>query len=363
MQYRRLGKTDLQVSVIGFGAIKLPGISAEEASAALNRALDLGINFVDTARNYRDSEEKIGRALSGRREEFYLATKTGKRDAEGVRADLETSLRELRTEVIDLYQLHSVSSPGEWEKVMAPGGALEAVVKAKEEGKIRHIGISIHRALNVMREAITCDEFETVMLAYSPLDQEGVAAEILPLAKKHDLGVIVMKPLSGGLLATPQPEGKPRRPGPDPLVVGSLHYIISNPNVSVVIPGMQSVREVEENAPVGDRPEPMTAEERAELFRALGSLGREFRYGQVCLRCGYCQPCSQGIPIPEVFRAVDMYRSYPEELKGLAVEVYRKLEVKPTECVECEECIPKCPAGLEIPTRLKEAVELFTPLM
>ena len=356
MQKRRLGRTGLDVSIIGFGAIKLPGVQRDDAVKIINRALDLGVNYIDTARNYRDSEEKIGLVLKERRAECFIATKTAARDAEGLMRDLETSLRNLQTDKIDVYQLHTVSDGDTYRRVMAPGGALEGAKKAKAQGKIDYIGLSIHRDLETMRAAIRSDEFETLMVAYSPLDQEGVGEEILPMAKEHDMGVIIMKPLSGGLLCLPEHERE--KVERDPIVSGSLRFVVSSENVTLAIPGMQRMREVEENIPVGDMPE-MSEDEKAELLKSIGALRKKYRYDQVCLRCGYCQPCPQGVVIPTVFRALDMYRNYSENLKHLGLELYASLEVKADACEECEQCMEKCPASLNIPEMLKEAVEAF----
>ena len=356
MQKRILGGTGLDVSIIGFGAIKLPGVQRDDAVRIINRALDLGVNYIDTARNYRDSEEKIGLVLKDRRSECFIATKTTARDAGGLMKDLETSLRELQTDKIDVYQLHTVSDSDTYRRVMAPGGALEGAKKAKAQGKIDHIGITIHRDLETMKAAIKSDEFETIMVAYSSLDQEGVGEEILPMAKERDMGVVIMKPLSGGLLCLPEHERE--KLGRDPIAFGSLRFIVANENVTLAIPGMTNMREVEENASVGDMPE-MSEDEMTELLKSIGNLQKEYRYGQVCLRCGYCQPCPQGIVIPTAFRALDMYRSYPENLKYLGVELYASLEVKADACEECEQCLEKCPAGLNIPQMLKEVVEIF----
>ncbi|MFQ6098677.1 MAG: aldo/keto reductase [Armatimonadota bacterium] len=356
MQYRILGKTGLEVSIIGFGGIKLPAVDEQKATRALNRALDLGVNFVDTARNYRDSEAKIGRALKSRRGEYVLATKSSKRDAASAMADLETSLRELQTDAVDLWQLHTVSDPETWAQVTAPGGAVEACQKALQQGKARHVGVTIHRAHDVMRQAIRSGLFETIMVAYSPLDQEGVAAEILPMAKDHGLGVIIMKPLSGGALSLPE------RPadGPDPIAIGSLKHIVSNEAVTVAIPGITCVREIEEDAAVGDEALPVTREETDRLMRRIGALRKEFRYGQVCLQCGYCQPCPEGVPIPDVFRATDMYRQYPDNLKHMGLNIFQALEVGPDACAECGQCEEACPAGLPVREKLKEARQLFS---
>jgi len=359
MQYRRLGKTEMEVSVIGFGAIKLPKIEQDVTTAALNKALDLGINYIDTARAYGDSERKIGIALKDRRDEFYLASKTGTRDYSGAMKDIEKSFEELQFDKIDLLQLHTVSNEEAYKKVMSSDGALKALKEAKARGKIDHIGITIHRSLPVMRKAIKSGEFETIMLAYSPLDQEGVEKEILPMAKEHDMGVVIMKPLSGGQLSTPRTEEEREEADLDPIVQGSLWYIASNDAVSTVIPGMTCVREVEENVKVGEFTEKIPDDKKTELFKQIAQLGMSFRYGQTCLRCGYCLPCSVDIQIPEVFRAYDMYTNYPDDLKYLGIEVYQSLEISPEECIECEECIERCPIEQPIPEKLKEAVKVF----
>lgn len=359
MQYRLLGKTGLRLSCVSFGAIKLPMATPEEAAAALNRALDLGMNFVDTARNYRDSEEKIGRAIGRRRREFHLATKTTARDGKNALRDLDTSLRSLKTDRLDLYQLHSVSDLQSWEQVTAKGGALEALKKAKAQGKLDHIGITIHRDHRAMRKAIESGEFETIMLAYSPIDSENVGPEILPLAKAKGMGVIVMKGLSGGQLARPAPQGTDRTE-PDDIVAGSLRWILSNEAVSCVIPGMTRLREVEENAATGDLTPSMTPAEKSALMKKIGGLNKPFRYGQVCLRCGYCQPCPQGIDVPAAFRAFDMARDYPDPLKSLGRELYDSLHPKLDVCTECEQCMEKCPAGIHIPEKLKKVRDFFS---
>jgi predicted aldo/keto reductase-like oxidoreductase len=406
IQPRPLGRTGLTVSGLGFGAIKLPQVDPEVASRALNRALDLGINFVDTARGYKDSEEKIGGALQRRRDEVILATKTPMRDAERALADVESSLRELRTEVIDLYQLHSVSSRPDYEQVMGPGGALEGLKRAQEEGKIRHVGITCHRAVEVMSDAILSGQFETIMVACNPLDPERASA-VMPLAAERGMGVIAMKPLAGGKLTSlPEPSGGPstvrlgspsragrgtgsgsphdaregpsrarfdfaHRPEPaeggsrgegealDPVVAGSLRWALSQPAVSVVIPGMRSAQEVEQNAAAIALGVPLTEPEGNDLIVAIGALRREFRYGQSCLRCGYCLPCTQGIRIPDVFRSFDMLKEYPDHLKWMARELYTSMDAPPEACENCRRCVEKCPAGLEIPERLKEAAAAF----
>ncbi|MEA3408078.1 MAG: aldo/keto reductase [Chloroflexota bacterium] len=367
MQYRYLGETGLKVSNVGFGAIKLPEVSEEQAYETLNYALDQGINFIDTARNYSDSEHKIGLVLKERRDDCYVATKTHSRDADGAMRDLETSLRELQTDRLDIWQLHNVMNWDLWQQVTRPDGALVAAKRAREEGMVDHLGISIHRSLRVMREAIRSGEFETILLLYNPLDEEGVKSNgILDLAEEHGMGVIIMKALSGGALTLhlndEERDEKHRASNGewfDPVVRGSIRHVLSQPQVDVVIPGMRCVREVRENLPVSDMP-PMTDEEEQELVRDIADLQKTYKYEQDCLRCGYCTlVCPQNILIPEAFRAEYVYRQYPEDTRDMGLEIYESLEVSPSECIGCEDCMEECPAGIPIPERLEQVVALF----
>ena len=354
MHHVALGRSGIKASRLGFGAIKLPEVSREQASAALNLALDLGINFIDTARNYRDSERKIGFAIGGRRSEFTLATKSSGRSSGDAWKDLETSRRELDMDYIDLWQLHSVSGMSEWKQVMGRGGALEAAKKALAQGIIGHIGITIHRDLGVMREAILSGEFETIMLCHNVLDPEGVGADVLPLAKEHDVGTIIMKPLIGGSLSRPG-----HAQDHDPVARGSLRALLGEDTVDIVIPGMRSEREVRENVATEAMPA-LSPEEYRELLNSLGRLQASHRYGQRCLRCGYClDQCPEGIPIPDVFRAMDMQRAYPEHLKHLAWELYRSLSMQADACQACGSCVAVCPAGLDIPAMMEEVAAAF----
>lgn len=362
MEYRRLGKTNLEVSLLSFGTIKLradEGIGPEQAAEALNRALDLGVNFVDTARAYSESESYIGQALAERRDEFYLATKTATRTAAEVRAELETSLEQLQMDYVDLYQLHTVSTQELWEQVMGPGGAYEECLRAREEGLIRHIGLSVHRELKVMRQALESGAFETIMVTYSVLDQEGVEAEILPLAAEQDLGVIAMKPLSGGQLVRPPELRRTLPSGIDSIVAGALRYDMANPHVSCIIPGMRSTAEVEQNVPLASPLQPLTEQELTDLRQEIAQMKGDFRYGQVCLRCGYCLPCPEGLNLPEIFRAADMYGEYTDETRYLGRELYRSLQKHAGDCVACRECVERCVSGLDIPAKLEEVAALF----
>ena len=349
---RRLGRTNLMVSIIGFGAIKLPLIDKKTASDILNRALDLGINFIDTARAYGDSEEKIGLTISDRRNEFYISTKSTARTYREMKKDIETSLKNLRTDHIDLYLCHNLRYQNDYEKVMSPNGALRALKEAKEEGIIGHIGFSCHRFHETMEKGIRSGEFEAIMVSYNILNDELVEESILPLAKEMDVGVIAMKPLAGGFLAAPPPELAEKTRIPIN-VETALRFILSNNAVTTAIPGMMKLEEVEENAYIGENFTKMSEDEMKALREAIESSIREF-----CRGCGYCQPCPQEIRIPIILRQLAYYKYYG--LKEWAKWRYKMVEVKADSCIECKQCVEKCPYGLNIPEMLKEAHRLLS---
>ena len=347
MQKRTLGKTGWEISVIGFGAIKLPLISHKECEILLNKAIDGGINFVDTADCYGDSEEKIGLALKGRRKEFYLSTKIDERDGIGVRRKLERCLHRLRTDWIDLILFHDARGH-EYDRIFDSGG-LEALEKSRKEGKIREIGISIHNSLLTMRKAIESGVFSALMVAYSAFDEDRLAADLLPMAHKMGVGLIAMKPLAGGRLTeSPFPAEDKRFIQGESLAQVSLRYVLSNINITCAIPGMMKLQELNENLQVGRKPRRLKVEEIKALMDHVGEAGKGF-----CRNCGYCLPCSEGISIPDIFRFESYYDQY--RLKEWAREQYQSLVVKADACSGCEQCLELCPYGVAIPERLKNA--------
>ena len=347
MQKRALGNTGWEVSVIGFGAIKLLGISQKESEILLNKALDGGVNFVDTADCYGDSEQKIGLALEGRRKEFYLSTKIDERDGLGVRRKLERCLRRLRTEWIDLILFHDVRG-SEYDRIFDSGG-LETLEEARREGKVLKIGVSIHNSLPMMRKAIESGVFSALMVAYSAFDEDRLAADLLPMAHQRGVGLIAMKPLAGGRLAERplSPKNKGFVHG-ESLAQVSLRYVLSNPNITCAIPGMMNRYELNENLQVGTQPRELTIEEIKALMECVGEAGKGF-----CRNCGYCLPCPEGIPIPDIFRLESYHDGY--NLRDWAREQYRSLAVKADACSGCEQCLDLCPYGVPIPERLKIA--------
>ncbi|HWR41846.1 aldo/keto reductase [Sporomusa sp.] len=332
MEKRRLGRTGFMVTPISFGALPVQRCTMEEAGEVLNAALDAGINFFDTARAYTDSEEKIGRHMSGRRSEYYLATKSMARNKAAMAHDVDLSLAAMKTDYIDLYQFHNVKAEQEWNEIMSPGGALEALKEAKAAGKIRNIGITGHN-LDLLVRAVKTGEFSTVQVPFNCVEQ-GAAKELFPLAKSLDVGVIVMKPLGGGLIDH---------------VDLALRFVLQHDDV-VAIPGMDRVEHIEQNlAPTKDFT-PLNAEETAKLTAEAEALGSNF-----CRRCGYCTPCVVGIEIPAMFILHLQYTRY--DMKTAIPERYKGLKVKASECVECGECEARCPYNLPIRERMKKVAQ------
>ena len=354
MQKRILGKTGWSVSAISFGAIKLPRINLKECDTLLNRALDCGVNYIDTADCYGDSEEKIGQVLKKRRKEFYLSTKVDERDGPGVRAKLDRCLRRLRTEWIDLLFFHDVRG-GEYERTFKTGG-LEELQRAQQKGEILHIGISIHSNLTMMRQAIESGVFSVLMVAYSALDEDRLTADLLPLAASRGVGLVAMKPLAGGRLGDLPSRGwdKSLFHGESPAQI-ALRYVLSNPHISCAIPGMMARNELEENLRVGKTPRELSTEEVKEFMAIAAEAGKGF-----CRNCGYCLPCPEGIPIPDVFRYEGYYRNYG--LEDWAKDQYRVLTPNAQACSDCRACLETCPYGVPIPSGLKEAHHLLPGL-
>ncbi|MBQ8796995.1 MAG: aldo/keto reductase, partial [Oscillospiraceae bacterium] len=224
MEYRILGKTGLRISRIGFGGIPIQRIDAEGTKELIRYLHAAGVNYIDTARSYTVSEEYLGYALEGIRQDFVLATKSPALTKETMAKDIETSLKNLRTDYIDLYQIHNPSAEG-LEKILAPGGALEALQEAKAAGKIGHIGITLH-PVELFKQALDFEWAETIMFPYNLVETQ--AEDLIRVCTERNIGFIDMKPLAGGAI--------------DDAAL-ALRFVTANPDVTVVIPGMSTIEE------------------------------------------------------------------------------------------------------------------------
>ena len=333
MEYVTLGKTGLKVSRLGFGGIPIQRVDAEAAGKLLEAVRAGGITYIDTARGYTVSEELIGQAIEGHRDQFVLATKTMARDRDGMAKDIQTSLKNLRTDYIDLYQVHNPNLQ-QLEQVCAPGGALEALMEAKEAGKIGHLGLTAHSA-EVFEKALDLPWVETIMFPYNLVETQGEA--LMAKAAEKNIAVIAMKPLAGGAIE----DGRL-----------ALRYIRQNPNVTVLIPGMYCPEEVGKNVEAVSDASPLSTEEKARIEEIRQQLGTNF-----CRRCNYCAPCTVGIGIPNVFLFQGYLRRYG--LGDWARDRYNAMAVKAGDCVECGACEERCPYHLPIREMLKAAAKDF----
>lgn len=333
MKTRQLGRTGLEVSVVGFGGIPIQKLSIEEAGEVLSRALDLGITFFDTARGYTDSEYKIGQALADRRDEFVLATKSLVRDANGMTEELALSLANLRTNRIALYQLHAIGSEKQLEQVLGPDGAVEVLAEAQAQGTVGHIGLTTH-SREMALAAIETGRFATVQCPFNPIETEW-GEDVLPAAEKAGMGTIGMKPIAGGALSQ--------------CPVAAIRYELTH-GLTVVIPGMDSVAQVEQNAAAGSPLRPPDAEEEATLAEE-----KERWTGEFCRRCGYCMPCPEGLNIPMLLLLQGYHERY--EMTDWALERLEGLEKHYEDCTACSTCTTRCPYELPIPEMMSRGVK------
>ncbi|GAB4332520.1 MAG: hypothetical protein Kow0010_18460 [Dehalococcoidia bacterium] len=268
LRRRRLGRTGLMVTELGLGAMDTP--TSAEGAATIEAALDHGIDFIDTAREYAGSEQLIGQVLRARGgDSVHVATKTFSRTINSSQWDVDRSLRTLGVDRIALYQLHDVSTPEAWKQVMGEGGALEGLKVAQFRGLVGHIGISSHD-LGIAREAILSGEFDTIMLEYSAFYRES--APLIELAGERDIGVIIMRPL-GGSGRTTTMRGRIAGGYDGPLTPANLlRYVLSNPGISVAIPGARYPSRIHDNVATALSYEPMDEAERRALERAAAEL-------------------------------------------------------------------------------------------
>lgn len=331
----RLGKTDIITNKNGFGALPIQRISKEEAVKLLHKAYDNGMTFFDTARFYTDSEEKLGAAFEGMREKVILASKTAAVVPEDFWKDLDTTLANLKTEYLDLYQFHNPSfcpKPGDGS------GVYEAMLEAKKSGKVKHIGITNHR-LSVAHEAVESGLYETLQFPFCYLSTER-DLELVEKCAEADMGFIAMKALSGGLINNS---------------AAAYAYLSQYENV-LPIWGIQRESELDEFLSYIDNPPVMTEEMEQVIAHDRLEL-----LGEFCRGCGYCMPCPAGIEINNCARMSLLLRRSPSELQ-LTKEAQDKM-MKIENCIHCNQCKEKCPYGLDTPALLQKNLEDYKEIL
>lgn len=333
MEYRILGRTGLKVSRMGFGGIPIQRIDAKGTRALMLRLRDEGINYIDTARGYTVSESYLGEALEGIRGDFILATKSMSRTKEAMAKDIDISLGNLRTDYIDLYQVHN-PSVAQLEQVVAPGGALEALQEAKAAGKIGHIGLTAH-SLEVFTMGLEMPWVETIMFPYNIVESQGI--DLIAKCAEKGIGFIDMKPLAGGAIED---------------ATLALRYVCANNNVTITIPGMAELAELDQNLAAVNDTTPLTDADFARMDAIRKALGTHF-----CRRCNYCAPCTVGISIPSCF----LFHGYLQRygLADWAKGRYAAMSIKASACIGCGACEGRCPYSLPIRDMLKKVAQDF----
>ena len=367
MQYRSFGNTGKRISILGFGAMRLPmtpdgeHIDEEEAIPIIQRAYDLGITYFDTAPYYCKSESEIvlGKAIKPWRDEIILSTKCPIKNADGAqyRENLETSLRKLDVEYIDFYHMWGINWKSYEENIIAPGGPLDEARKAKEEGLIRHISFSFHDTPEALERLIDTGNFESMTVQYNLLDRANEQG--IHLAREKGLGVVIMGPVGGGRLAGFSPEIAKMVPGgikSNPEI--ALRFVFSHPDASCAISGMGSIQMVEENVATASREEPLSDQERAQIMAALDETKR--LTDLYCTACEYCMPCPNDVNISHIFELCNMGQVY--RLWDIVRERYWSFPnqqwiggKQADACIECGECEEKCPQNIQIIDQLKGA--------
>ena len=331
MERVTLGKTGIEVCKNGFGCLPIQRITTDEAVYLLQKAFYNGVNFFDTARCYTDSEAKLGEAFRHIRSKLVIASKTKAKNADEFERDLETSLKMLQTDYIDLYQFHNHPNfihPGDGT------GLYEAALKAKESGKIRHIGITNHRQ-HIAKQAVESGLYETLQFPFSYLASES-DIEIVKACKDAGMGFIAMKALSGGLITSS---------------AAAYAYMAQYDNV-VPIWGIQRESELDEFLAYNDNPPALTEELKAVIDKDNTELSGDF-----CRGCGYCMPCPAGIEINTCARMALLIQRAPVAAQ-VKPETQAKME-KVKDCLHCGKCRSQCPYDLDTPALLEKNYEFY----
>lgn len=342
MEKVRLGRTNLEVTRWGLGGIPLSTIMSGNTEEVINRvihtALDYGITIIDTARGYMDSETLIGEVMQTRRSDCILASKTMSRKQDAAMEDVEESLQQLRTDKIELYQIHALK-PHEVSAVMGKEGALQALRKAQGQGLIDYIGLTSHH-IDVLIDLIKTGEFDTVMFPFNVIEREA-ETQLIPLANGRDIGTIVMKPLAGGAIRN----------------ICKAFKFFNYYQVDLLLNGVANIDEFNENISSAENRDPLTRDELASFEEEVSYLGKEF-----CRRCSYCEPCPNDIQIPFMIHLFwqTVHGKKFEDLPVEKQEMGKNSMIWFEACEECGKCEEKCPYSLPTIQRKRELIALFS---
>jgi predicted aldo/keto reductase-like oxidoreductase len=328
-----LGKSGIMVTELGFGGIPIMRVDVNEAKLVIEHCFELGIRFFDTAHMYGDSEEKLGKALEPFRDQVIIATKVWAKDGKGAADQLAMSLERLRTNCIDLIQCHNIAKQEDLEKVLGPGGAYEVLAEAKAEGKVRAIGFSSHNP-DIAAKGCRLGKFATLQFPFNFIEHDPLE-KVFPAALEQGMGIIAMKPLGGGLLERADL---------------CFRFLQEHPKV-IPIPGIQSYEDIDEIVRYYRNRRPLSQDDWEEIRGIRSELGTRF-----CHRCEYCMPCEQGVQIPGVLMVKTQVRRFGyKQVVAMAKDRIATVE----NCVECGECVERCPYGLPIPDMLQESLEIY----
>jgi len=335
MEKVRLGRTNLKVTRLGWGGIPIQRVHEPEAVSVIQAVVEMGVELLDTARGYTNSESRIGLALKKTNKPVILSSKSPVRTAK-IYDEVQVSLKQLQVERIHIYHLHNVSRVEDYQKVMEPGGAYEGLKRAQAEGLIDHIGLTSH-SLDLLERVLQEDHFDVVMACYSFLEPDA-AKKIFPLARAKDVGVLTMKPFSGGVIEEAGP---------------ALRFVLSTPGI-VPIPGSETPERARENWKVFAGGLLLTKDDEARIKLLRQEFDRQF-----CRRCDYCQPCAEGINIQLTMGIKSVIRRFgnPDEIAWI-----KGVVEKARNCTECGDCLPRCPYQLPIPELIKKNLAWYDSL-
>lgn len=333
MEKVRLGKTGLMVARLGWGGIPIQRVEEGEAISVIRAVVGMGVELLDTARAYTNSEYRIGLALKGVDRPVVLSSKSPERSAR-IYDEVLLSLEELNVKKIDIYHFHNITTAEDYKKIMAPGGAYEGLQRARAEGLIDHIGLTSH-SLDMLEKVIEDDRVDVIMPCYGFLEPKA-ADKVIPAARAKDIGILAMKPFSGGVV---EDAGL------------ALRYVLATEGI-VPIPGSETIERARENWRICAQGAPLSEKDKARIEAIRKKYDRQF-----CRRCDYCQPCTEGINIQFILSIESVIKRVGAQFRE--AEWMTNLVEKARDCSECGECLRRCPYALPIPDLIKENLSLY----